>query len=362
MLIREREREPERISEQKLRRKIVITNGMRNYGKTGQLSYSRPHEEVRRNQIILQKNPILISRTAYPLGKTNLISPLPEDLHAKYVEAYMQQIQTYKRLYAEALRERNRLIQERNRNEHERMMNYKQTVQSAQNRIPKERTDDDNRNVWQQRQHATLREKYLNSKQDQTATFSNVSLSANVRLPEEVKRTKLKYHRNFEKLKQIGKTHKPLKTTSKPVVQRQYPKQQNQIRSEKNAQKRKQLEKWQNRFDKIKQSKKGNDGNSDDQSKRLFYTSEPQHQQKMQSYQTSLKVKDQSQQKLSIYDSNSVINKLTGKSEFDNQSGLFFFFFLIILYIMMIILRYHLLESLMKIKLLIPESIQENTG
>ncbi|MCP9262646.1 Tissue factor pathway inhibitor [Dirofilaria immitis] len=179
------------------------------------------HSEQSRGQTSYSRAQEVSQSTPYdsPIYST---APSPEDLHAKDIEAYVQQLQTHERARAQALRERDRIMQQR-RDEYERAMmiykqelqQYQQAVQSAQNRVPKERVDDTNQH------QISLQGQYLNL--DQTNAFSNGSSLANVQTSEEVRREKLKHRKllNFEKLKRLEKDRKILKTTSKSLQQMQ---------------------------------------------------------------------------------------------------------------------------------------------
>uniref|UniRef100_A0A0R3RJG3 BPTI/Kunitz inhibitor domain-containing protein n=1 Tax=Elaeophora elaphi TaxID=1147741 RepID=A0A0R3RJG3_9BILA len=167
-----------------------------------------------------QSNQIQSDQTKHPLSTTS--TPPSEYLRAKQIEAYIQQMQTYDRSWAEALREHDRLIQQRRHDEYERMMKYEQelqryqqAIQIAQNRVAKERADDTG--FWHQQQQSSSQGQFLNPGQGETDKISNVPWPTNQRISEEVKRTHLKHRKlsNLEKLKQIEKNRKFLKTTPK---------------------------------------------------------------------------------------------------------------------------------------------------
>ncbi|VDO25577.1 unnamed protein product [Onchocerca flexuosa] len=275
------------------RRTRIKIDEMRGYKHPGQLrgktSYSRPQEVPQNSQVILQNTAIYST------------VPTPEHLHAKQIEAYIQQLQAYERARAEALRERDRIIQQRRRDEYERAMmiykqelqRYQQAIQSAQNRISKERSDDTNQ------QQMSLQGQYLNS--GQSPTFFNGSSPENVRTSEEIRREKLKNRKllNFEKLKQIEKNRKLLKTISKPLQQIQQ--QQNHTWSESTIQEQ--------QLHHTIQPGRDNRRNllDSEYGRQQSYTPQSQHQQ-VHLYQTSsdsYQVQGLGQRKVSIYnDSN----------------------------------------------------------
>ncbi|CAG9532069.1 unnamed protein product [Cercopithifilaria johnstoni] len=212
------------------------TNKVQDYGQAEQskrqTSYSRS-QEIRGSQVISKKSPIRINQINHL--DTTAIPSLSEDLRAKHIEAYIQQTQTSERSHAEALRERDRLIQQRRRDEYERAMKYEQellqyqqTIQSMQNRVPQERAG--NTDVWRQQQQVSSQRQYLDSVQAQGATFLNAPLPVNVRMSEEVRNTKLKHQRlsDSKKLKQIEKNRELLNTTLKPPQLRWRMQQQQQ--------------------------------------------------------------------------------------------------------------------------------------
>ncbi|EFO27239.2 hypothetical protein LOAG_01242 [Loa loa] len=312
-------------------REKVRTNEAQDYGQTGQsggqTSYSRPREVPGGSQVMPQTDSFGTAAT-----------PSPEHLHTKHMETYIQQMQAYENARAEALRERERLIQQRRRDEYERavmyereLQRYQQAVQSAQNRVPKERIVDTD--VWRQQQRVSPQEQYLASRQDQTVTFFNGSLPANLMTSEEIRRAKLKHRKllNFEKLKQIEKNRKILKTTPKPLQQlwwMQDQQQQSQTQSEETVQKQQQLQRqsWSNQPEQSERDSQGNQL-SPEYGRELSYSTESEHQQHTQYSQTpsdSYQVQAQDQQKVTTDNgsSMSVANEASGKvSQFDDRSS-----------------------------------------
>ncbi|KAM3717575.1 Boophilin-H2 [Dirofilaria immitis] len=248
------------------------------------------HSEQSRGQTSYSRAQEVSQSTPYdsPIYST---APSPEDLHAKDIEAYVQQLQTHERARAQALRERDRIMQQR-RDEYERAMmiykqelqQYQQAVQSAQNRVPKERVDDTNQH------QISLQGQYLNL--DQTNAFSNGSSLANVQTSEEVRREKLKHRKllNFEKLKRLEKDRKILKTTSKSLQQMQQ--QKGYTRPETTVQEQRLLHQ-------TKQSERDSQSNQLHLKYGQFHTFKSQHQQPTQLHQTSSnshRAEDQDQQ------------------------------------------------------------------
>ncbi|VDO46256.1 unnamed protein product, partial [Brugia timori] len=231
----------------------------------GQISYSGSREVPRNSQIMSQNNQIRMNQT----------TESSEHLRAK-------QMQIYERARAEALRERNRLIEQRRRDEYERAMlyqqelqRYQQALQSAQNRIPKERIDD--KEIWRQQQQVAAQGQYLNSRNDQSFGESS---SRNFKTSEEMKHAKLKHRKllNFEKLKQLEKDRKLLKATSKMHQHWWWAQQQQQ-------QQQQQRENWSDQM-KVPERDNGNELDSE-YGKQPTYTAQPQRQQQTPSYQTS---------------------------------------------------------------------------
>ncbi|VDK68406.1 unnamed protein product [Onchocerca ochengi] len=273
--------------------KIDETRGYKHPGQSrGQTTYSRPQEVPQSSQVMLQNTTIYST------------VPTPEHLYAKQTEAYIQQLQAYERARAEALRERDRIMQQRRRDEYERAMmiykqelqRYQQAVQSAQNRVPKERSDDTNQ------QQMSLQGQFLNS--GQSPTFFNGSSPENVRTFEEVRREKLKNRKlqNFEKLKQIEKNRKLLKTISKPLQQVQQ-QQQNHTWSESTIQEQQLLHH-------TIQPERDNRRNllDSEYGREQSYTPQSQHQQAhlFQTSSDSYQVQGQGQRKVSIYNANNM--------------------------------------------------------